>query len=505
MLSKSEKLQRIQELKQKIALQSKLPHIYDFKKLYKWQEDFIYSYKNYDINSGKTAYNLLVAANQIGKSTCQHIKWVRYSTDQKIRNLLWPKKKPRLFYYLYPDKKTVRREYLTKIKPTIMPRDEFIDHPVYGYKEDWEGKWLSAIHWNSGTSTFFLTYESSAHGMQSSTPNVIFTDEELPYSELFPELNMRLSNPTLGYTEFNCVFTATRGQVEWREVLEGKRLKEAWKRNVSMYDCLEYSDGTPSMWTKEKIEAIASTLTPKEYERRVLGRFVKSEGLKFPNFERNRNYKPKMQIPSSWFYSAGVDWGGGGKSHPSAVVICAISPDLKLARVVRSWKGKGEITTCQDTILKYLDLCKTLNLPQTHHTYFDWAAKDLGTIASRMGLTFLPAEKGKDHSERLVNALLKTGQLIVEVNEDTDNEELCREFESIPDDGKKNKLKDDLADALKYSLSKIPFVFDVKIMPEKQVVIPPKKIGREIFYEDDLEVINEIEGDIDEWNEHYGF
>ena len=90
------KLRKLELLKEKKRLRSLLPHRYGFKR-YAWQREF---------ESTKAKMKILVAANQIGKSTIHIADVIEAATNKSIWTKLWPDlpegKIPSPFWYLYP-------------------------------------------------------------------------------------------------------------------------------------------------------------------------------------------------------------------------------------------------------------------------------------------------------------------------------------------------------------------------------------------------------------------
>jgi hypothetical protein len=309
----------------------------------------------------------------------------------------------------------------------------------------------------------------------------MFCDEELP-AHLYDECRARLF-ATNGY--YHQCFTATLGQSLWKDTMEGKgameRFPTASKWNVSMFDCLEYeacSKHIPTPWTVAAIEKIkAHCKSENEVLRRVMGRFVVDEGLKYHGFLRSRNFQPSHHLPSSWLAYTGLDYGSGGTGgHPSAIVFVKVSPDFRSARVYKSWRGDGVDTTAGDLLLKYREL-RGQERPVLQS--YDHACKDLSNIASRIGESLVPAEKSHRIGEDLLNTLFRHGMLII--YDSTDNQKLVGELESLLNDTQKTHAHDDLTDALRYAISRIPFDFshlgeeDAKRV-EAEVVKPDPRI-----------------------------
>jgi hypothetical protein len=319
---------------------------------------------------------------------------------------------------------------------------------------------------------YFKTYEQDVQHLQTSTVYAVFCDEELPY-ELFGELRARLT-ATNGY--YHQVFTATLGQDEWRRTIEPESESEelfrgAFKKQVSLYDCLKYKDGSKSFWTLERIKEIElQCVTEAEVQKRVYGRFVVAGGLKCEGFSRTRNVVEKFPVPSDWAIYTGVDIGSGGENnHPAAITLVAVRPDYKLGVVFKGWRGDGISTATSDILLKHEELC-TYEVPNqsgemikfhmrpTLQSY-DWQSKDFFIIASRAGVAFTPALKGKEHGENLLNTLFKLEMLVI-FEGDPELSKLIVELSSLKKDTPKTRAKDDFFDSLKYCIVPIPWDFD---------------------------------------------
>jgi phage terminase large subunit-like protein len=461
--SQDAKLKELQLLKKKLALKEGLPHLYGLP-WYDWAWDFFNS---------TNRYNFLCAANQIGKSSSQIRKCIHWATDPTLWPTLW-RRRPLQFWYLYPNQKTATIEVHKKWVEEFLPKGIYKDHPQYGWKLEIKNKEVFALHFNTGVSVYFKAYSQDVHDLQAGSCHAVFCDEELP-SSLFPELNMRMA-ATFGY--FHMVFTATRGEEFWRQTIEvkgkGERFPLAFKRQVSMYDCLRYRDGSASHWTKEEVQRLeANCGTKAEVQRRIHGRFIKSEGLKYPSFDRDRNVKPAPgPIPSDWLVYAGIDSGGGGDSHPSAIAFVAVRPDFRKARIFRGWKGdENQDTTASDTLMKYLDLKEKMFVTQAR---FDWADKDLGVIAGRMGITLQPAEKSHEKGEQMLNVLFKNG--ILDIDDTEELQPLVQEFLTLDTDTAKQKAKDDYIDSVRYCVATI--AWDWSVIQGTPLDAPPVEENR---------------------------
>jgi phage terminase large subunit-like protein len=452
------KLEKARTLQAKVQLQRELPHLYGWK-WYPWARKFFES-TNKD--------NFLVAANQISKSSTQIRKCIHWATAKALWPTLW-KQDPLQFWYLYPSKEVATIEFFKKWVPQFLPKGEMKAHPLYGWKEEKKDKWISAVHFNSGVSVYFKTYGQDVQDLQTGTVDAIFFDEELP-EELYSELNMRRTAVD-GYL---CgVFTATLGQEFWREAMEeigtpNERFKDAFKLQVSMYDCLQYEDGSPSHWTLERIHRVENSCKDDaEVQRRVHGKFVVVGGRKYSAFNRRQHVTAQLPgpPPKDWHIYVGVDIGGGGEGHPGAITFIAVRPDYKRARVFKGWRGDGQITTAGDIYQKYLELKGEL-LPMAK--FYDWQAKDFYTITSRVGDAFQPADKGHEIGEQILNVLFKNGMLTID-DGDPELKKLAVELANLKKDTPKQKAKDDFSDSLRYGVTKIPWDWSA-ISGEKRIV-----------------------------------
>jgi hypothetical protein len=443
------KLAQLKLLEEKAKIRSGLPYLHAFKN-YEWQKEFLES-------TNKKCF--LTAANQIGKSTIQIRKMIHWATETSLWPMLWTTQ-PRLFFYLYPSKDLATLEYATKWAP-LLPQGEFKNHPKYGWKANFDNKNIKEIVFNSGVVLAFRTYAMDVQNLQAGTVYYIGCDEELP-AELWDELKVRLA-ATNGY--FSLVFTATLGQEFWRETMEEQgtdleRFTGADKWQISLYDCMTYVDGTPSHWTKERIEeVIADCSTENEVLRRVFGRFVLTEGRKYASFSIKENCRPGGEVPKGWPLYAGIDHGSGGpKGHPAAICFIAVKPDYTRGRIVRAWRGDGISTEATQIVQQYqkmkLELQGFGNKLIT--SYYDWGSKELFLVASRLGETFVKAEKGHEVGETTFNSLFKNQMLFLD-SEHTEVMKLASELSSLRTDAVKTKAKDDLADAMRYAGVSIPW------------------------------------------------
>lgn len=450
-MSEAEKIKELQEkvfrLQQERELARDLPHIYGFP-FYKWARKF---------HDSENKNNFLVAANQISKSSTLIRKNLNWATDIHSWGRRWKLRRPYQFWYLYPNKDTVQSEFELKWIPEFLPRGKIkTQHPIFGWdivksRGDFKG-----ITFNSGVTLFFKTYSQDAQHLQAGTVDMISFDEELP-EEIYDELNFR-RQAVDGY--LNGVFTATLGQEFWREAFEEhgefERFPDALKLQISLYDCLEYEDGSATPWSKDRIQRVINSCRSKaEVDRRVFGKFVRDTGLKFQGFEKHKNMKKPIWTtpPLDWAVYSGVDTGSGGENHPAAFCFVAVAPDFKSGRVFRGWRGGyGAKITASDILQKYLDVRGRTRVNQQ---FYDWHAKDFHTISTRMGVPFFPADKSHDIGETMLNVLFKNDMLVIDDLEELYG--LVSELGSLRIGEPKTKAKDDYVDALRYAISRIPW------------------------------------------------
>lgn len=490
--AKIQRLKRLEEIRrttaQKKQLRKSLRHLYGMK-WYSWAWEFFNS---------KNHYNFLCAANQISKSSTQIRKCIHWATAPELWPELWPTA-PTQFWYFYPDRKVSHAEYKEKwckewlpIGPedegtdplTIQKKGAYHSHPIYGWRPTFSDGKIESITFNSGVTVYMKSYEQAASSLQTSSVYAMFCDEELP-EHLLPELQARCFSASInGY--FHMVFTATIGQEIWRETIEEKGRNEkfttAWKRQVSMFDCLEYMDGSPSPWTESKIqEIIDNQKDENEVQRRVFGKFVVGKDRKYPGFQRSKNYVPGHPVPKNWLIYSGVDIGSGGTAHPAAIVFVAVKPDFSAGRVFRCWRGDGHLTESGDILDKWLELKGSMHLVISA---YDHQAKDFFIVASRRGFAFTKADKGKEVGEGRLNTLFKKGMLKI-YDDCPESHKLVTELQNLKNSTPKPRAKDDLIDALRFAVMAIPWDFSVINAPEA-VKKPPEKFGseREEYWEE---------------------
>lgn len=446
------RLRELEILQLQLKLQKGLPHIYGFK-WYKWAREFFES-------SNKE--NFLCAANQISKSSTQIRKAIHWATEPKLWKDLWPSlqgsQTPNQFWYFYPTFDVAQTEFETKWEPLFLPQGEYKDDPQYGWKEYYDKGQVRKIEFRSGVTIYFKAYSQKPKDLQTGTVYSLFLDEECP-ADLIPELQARL-NATDGY--LHMVFTATLGQLYWQQTMEpasprDEKYPNAWKRSVSLYDSMVYEDGSPSHWTEAKIKrAEAKCPTDSEKQRRIFGKFVKSEGLMFPSFDYERNTTDLHPLPKHWVVFSGVDPGtGGATAHPAAIAFIHTSPDFKHGRIRICWRGDHISTASPDIYQKYKELRGKLSVQAQK---YDWASREFFLHVSAKGEAFSPADKDHASGYSLLNTLFKSGMLKI-MRGDEQTEKLISEVRSLSATGDKRKAQDDLCDALRYAAQAVPWDF----------------------------------------------
>lgn len=455
-----EQTKLLSELEEEARIREELPHLFGWP-WYRWAWDFYTS---------TNKVSLLTAANQISKSSTQIRKVIDWATDVSKWGALWKHTVPRNFVYMYPSAKVATVEVDTKWVPDFLPRGTMKDHSRYGWEiiRNTSTKNVEAIRFNSGVTVHFRSYEQSAVNLQTITAHYIAIDEEPPV-EIYDECMFRIAG-TNGY--FSAVFTATKGQDFFRRCMErvgfpDEALPAAWKRQVSAYDCLQYMDGSPSSWTVERIKDLESRCkTPQEVLKRIHGRFVKDDGLRY-NFNRNNH----VQAPPSGFEAmprnghsvySGVDWGSGQERRSkSSVVFIELDRSMTRVRVFKAWRGDGVSTTAGDLFNKYMELKKFA----VTAAKYDPAARDFYEIASRNGEPFFKADKNRQRGDELLNTLFKYDLISIDSGDD-ELDKLCTELVTVTEDTEKG---DDLVDALRYALIDAPINWEA-IKPDSGVV-----------------------------------
>lgn len=443
------KLRKLELLKKKdeenARFKREFPWLY-LHKLYQWQREVI---------NCEAKKQILVASNQSGKSTCGVIKTIEWATNKELWPRLFPQSYatqgfPRAFWYLYPSLKIATSEFEEKWKPLMPP----IDHPVNGWEVKYRGRDVDYVKFKCGTYVRFKTYMQNVHLLQGSSIDLCVADEEVPV-EVLPELQMRVQ-ATNGYMLF--VFTATRGQTFWRKVVEERsEWKDAAIWQVTLYDCQKFEDGSESQWTNRRIsQAIANCTSDAQVQRRIFGRFIRDEGLRFEVWDRTRNTMEYETLSPEWKYYVGVDYGSGGSGgHPSAIAITAVNADMTQARIVGMWRGDKTTTTAEDVVNKLQEMTAYIKDDDLIWCRYDYSAVDIGTISLRRGLAKVQkADKSRDAGLATIQSLLKNGALKICTYNDKamlagiaenhmETYKLIEEFENLGIDDSKTLAEDD--------------------------------------------------------------
>jgi len=487
-----------------------LPHLYG-KKWYKWAKAFFNS---------TNRFNMIVAGNQVSKSSTLIRRCIHRATEKSMWKKWWPST-PTAFWYFYPTLEVATREFVNKWVKEWLPRGKYKTHEIYGWKAEYKNKMINALHFNSGVSVYFNSYKMSPQDIQTSSVYEMNLDEELPL-ELLDELLLRIQSPSVK-GNFNMVFTATIGQPFWRQVMEGIGKDEKWpdafKQQISMYDCLQYEDGSNSVWTEEHINDVKkSCKTKNEVLKRVYGKFVVDEGLKYPTYNRTRHFveRPKgLPVgcpPKGWDIYAGIDIGSGGKggkwgNHPSAIAFMAVNKTFTKARVFKIWIGNAnEITTAGDVFTKYLEMSKGMHVMRK---FYDWSCRDFFIIASRHGEAFEPAEKNHETGEHVLNTLFKWD--IIKIYKSGESSEKCSaQFETLQKHTPKGRADDEGPDVIRYMVSKLTFNLEKVIgtfREEAKKYIEEDEENKNERYKyvniQSLVPSDELKEEFDEWNSLY--
>lgn len=445
MMDKSTILRQIEVQKQN------LPHLYNPElKFYKWSKSFFET---------RNRIAMLVAGNQLGKSSTQIRRVIELAGNKKLWKEFWPRRDPKIFWYFYPTSDVFTTEFEKKWVTDFLPRNEMKHHDTYGWDVQYDNGQPHALHFRSGVTVYFQTYGKRAKNLQTATVDYVALDEEPPEAYMDELMARLIAND--GY--LSMVFTATEGQQLFYRAMECMGSKEetfpnAWKKTISLYDCQVYEDGSPGAWPLERIKQREQMCTSEnERLRRVMGRFVRDEGLRYQAFDHVRNIRVPEPIPKDWGYYAGVDIGSGGRNRSKAsVVFIATDPLHTKGVVTKCWRGDTEETTAGDILEKYVEMSRGMNIKQA---FYDHASKEFGMLAARAGIAIFPAQKAQAQGNDLVNSLLKYGALIIE-SDGGENEKLITELTTVPAEKTNSRSwVDDLTDALKYGVAGVPWDF----------------------------------------------
>jgi phage terminase large subunit-like protein len=384
---------------------------------------------------------------------------IELAGNKKLWKDYWPRRDPKIFWYFYPSNDIMKTEVEKKWVPDFLPKNEMKSHETYGWDITYDNGIPSALHFRSGVTVYFQTYGMRIRNLQATTVDYVALDEEPP-EDYIDELTSRLIAND-GY--LSMVFTATIGQQLFYRAMECIGSKEesfpnAYKKTISLYDCQVYEDGSIGAWPLDRIKQREQMCTSEnERLRRVMGRFVRDEGLRYHAFDHARNVVDPTPIPKDWGYYAGVDIGSGGKNRSKAsIVIVAVSPENTKGIVTDCWRGDTEDTTAGDILEKYLEMTSKLAVKQA---FYDHSSREFGLQASRAGVPMFPAQKNQSQGNDLLNSLFKYAALVIEGGRG-ENEKLITELSTVPAEKSTSRTwVDDLSDALKYGIAAIPWDF----------------------------------------------
>lgn len=473
-------------------------------KFYQWQTDFL-------IN--KKLLALLTAANQIGKSSIQIIRCLNQGYRTDLWSYWFPRRRPTTFLYLYPESKLATAEFAEKWVKEYLPRGPMIKDPRWGWKANYDGKGnIESLVLATGVTIYFRFYSQAPKTMQAITADAVFFDEEPP-KEHYDEIMVRTQARQAQGTGFiSMVFTATLGQQYLYDAMERQgqpeeTFKNAWKRQVSVYDCLIYADGSPSpIWTVDYIEQelIPKYRDPREIQKRIFGKFVKDVGLVFYEFQNERNTEPVGATDiTDWNLYLGMDFGCGGEhGHSSSIAIVAVDPTMSEARQISSWHSKKKRMTQGDLLEEFKGI---ISDGKAYYSSADWMATDLFELAIREGLTINKAEKSHEIGINMLNTLFKAGRFKIWLGEGSGhNDQTVMEFGTVSDGTAKKSRVDDATDATRYAIAATPMRLTGLEAPNKMTKQEEKLHPRMAFYkgvdrkDDPMMFHDDFQDDIDE-------
>lgn len=340
-------------------------------------------------------------------------------------------------------------------------------------------------------------------------------DEEMPLS-FWDEASQRISSTG---RHFSTGFTATLNQLMWWRALEGKgaseKFPDAFKLQVSKFDCLVFDDGSPGLYTEEQIhEEIKNCSSEAQVNRRIYGKFAPESGLKYHAFDPARHYIDPVPIPIDWLRYSGVDIGSGGdKNHPGAFFFIAVRPDMKLGYVFKGRRLDDIVTTAGDILNYYI--VERASDEMTDQAY-DYHSKEFGLIAERAGESFSMANKSHELGEDTINTLFANDMLFL--FDTPEVRKIGEEMLTLMKSTDKRKAVDDAIDSCRYGLMCVPWDWTAaikKLKPVDKKEEKPRALTNEEYLadeikrrrgetkEDDQEGWGELGAEIDFWNSLY--
>ena len=146
--------------------------------------------------------------------------------------------------------------------------------------------------------------------------------------------------------------------------------------------------------------------------------------------------------------------------------------------------------------------------------FYDWASRDFELIQQRAGGSFQKADKSHETGEHMLNTLFKNNRLLIYDNDEL--QKLATELTTLKNSTNKRKAKDDLIDALRYAVTKIPWNWEdiagvpqeieqpkMKLMTAEEELAHQIDERRKLFKTENDNENQRIEDEIAEWNQAY--
>ncbi|PAD17398.1 PBSX family phage terminase large subunit [Shouchella clausii] len=195
----------------------------------------------------------------------------------------------------------------------------------------------------------------------------------------------------------------------------------------------------------EYVESIiASTPSGMFTERDIFGLWVAPEGVIYKDFNRNKHFISRDQIPTSKIekYFCGVDWG---YDHPGAIVVVGMDDEGRLYLVEEHAERHQEIDY-------WVDIAKGIKARYGNINFYCDSARPEHVIRFRReGLRAINADKAVISGIEEIGRLFKRDSLFV-VDEAKRFEEEIYLYVWNEKTGEPIKLWDDVLDALRYAI-----------------------------------------------------
>ena len=446
-----------------------LPHFF-YKKLYRWSYDFI-------MTNNPLAF--VCGANQIAKTSTMIRKVIYRATSKHLWKYMY-RTRPKNAWYFYPGTKVLDIEWDGKWMEWMpqVPSSHPL-HKIYGWEKIKNRQQFTGIRFRTGVELNFRYYSQGVSSLQSSTLSDIYGDEEIPF-RFCEEMRGRLM---ASKGTWNSGFTATLGQQYWYDVMEkqgmpGERHPEAFKRIISLFDCMKYIDGSQGeIWpTYKSIADFIKTLDNDEdtIKRRVFGRFIPTTGLAFESYSYEKTTISRIVLSRQMDYFLVVDPGSGGKlGHPTGILLLGVDNEKHRIYVLSPWRGDGIVTSNGFIIRQMMEMAGSCPLQAL---IYDGAAADfkLDVIEALPRLPLIAADKKRDFGFGRVNSYLDVGAIKIPESRplgvaswDRDENmklheelKLTRRTENLQGQKTGNQI-DDLTDCLRYACMHIHLPLDV--------------------------------------------